>query len=58
MDRVTRRVSEVLSLPEAELGYPSLSRDGRWLVFVRTLVKADVWTLRSGTPRPQQAETP
>ena len=58
VDRVTRRVSEVVSLPEASVGYPSVSRDGRWLVFVRTLVKADVWTLTSGTPRPKQAETP
>ena len=35
----------MLSLPEASLGYPGLSPDGRSLVFVRTLVKADVWTL-------------
>jgi len=45
VDRVTRRVSEVLSQPEAALGYPSLSPDGRSLLFVRRLVKADVWTL-------------
>lgn len=49
VDRVTRRVNEVLSLPEASLGYPNVSRDGRSLVFVRRLVKADVWTLTSDT---------
>jgi eukaryotic-like serine/threonine-protein kinase len=47
VDRVTRRTSEVLSQPEAALAYPSLSPDGRSLVFVRRLVKADVWTLTS-----------
>jgi Tol biopolymer transport system component len=47
VDRITRRVSEVLSQPEAALGYPSLSPDGRTLLFVRRLVKADVWTLTS-----------
>jgi Tol biopolymer transport system component len=44
-DRVSGRVREVLQLPEVALGYPVLSPDGRWLVFVRTTVKADVWTL-------------
>ena len=47
VDSVTRQVAEVLSQPEAGLGYPSLSPDDGWLVYVRTLVKADVWTLTS-----------
>jgi Tol biopolymer transport system component len=44
-DRVSGRVDEVLKVPEVALGYPVLSPDGRWLVYVRTTVKADVWTL-------------
>ncbi len=47
VDSVTRQVDEVLSQPEAALGYPGLSSDDRWLVYVRTLVRADVWTLTS-----------
>ncbi len=46
-DRVSGRVHEVLSVPDAALGYPVLSPDGRWLLFVRTTLKADVWTLTS-----------
>jgi Tol biopolymer transport system component len=46
-DRVSRVVREVLKVPEVALGYPVLSPDGRWLVFVRTTVKADIWTLTS-----------
>jgi Tol biopolymer transport system component/predicted Ser/Thr protein kinase len=47
VDRVTRRVREVLSVPEVTLGYPVLSPDGGWLVYVRTTLKADIWTLTS-----------
>jgi hypothetical protein len=51
----------VLSQPEAGLGYPGLSSDDRWLVYVRTLVRADVWTLSSGSRaepgRPAEAAT-
>jgi hypothetical protein len=46
-DRLSGRVHEVLTVPEVALGYPVLSPDGRWLVFVRTTVKADIWTLTS-----------
>jgi Tol biopolymer transport system component len=48
-DRLSGRVHEVLSVPGAALDYPVLSPDGRWLVFVRTTLKADVWTLTSDT---------
>ncbi len=47
-DYVGGRVREVLKLPEASLGYPALSADGRWLVFVSTTLTADIWTLTSG----------
>jgi Tol biopolymer transport system component len=50
-DRVSGRVREVLTVPEVALGYPVLSPDGRWLVFVRTTVKADIWTLTSDSGR-------
>ena len=42
---------EVLKVPEAALGYPVVSPDGRWLVFVRTTEKADIWTLTSDVGR-------
>jgi eukaryotic-like serine/threonine-protein kinase len=47
VDRVTRRVHEILELPELTLGYPAVAPDGRWIVFVRTEEKADIWMLTS-----------
>jgi Tol biopolymer transport system component/predicted Ser/Thr protein kinase len=47
LDRATGRARELLSLPEVTLGYPSVSPDGAWLVFVHTTVEADVWILTS-----------
>lgn len=51
VDRATLRVRELLTVPEVALDYPVVSPDGAWLVFVRTTVKADVWTLTRDTPR-------
>jgi hypothetical protein len=50
LDRATRRVRELLTVPEVTLDYPVVSPDGAWLVFVRTTVKADVWTLTRDSP--------
>jgi TolB protein len=50
VDRVTRRVEPVLRAPGASLGYPTVSPDGRWLVYVRTVTKADVWMLAAAQP--------
>jgi hypothetical protein len=45
MDRVTRKVRELLAVPEMRLDYPAPSPDRRWLLYVRTRVEADIWTL-------------
>jgi Tol biopolymer transport system component/serine/threonine protein kinase len=49
VDRVTGRVREVLAIPEVTIGYPAFSPDGRWLVFVHTMLNADIWTLTTGS---------
>jgi len=33
------------------LAYPTLSPDGRWLLFVEATVKADIWMLRADDQR-------
>jgi len=45
VDRDTGEVHEVLGSPDASLDEASVSSDGRWIVCVRTRVRADVWTL-------------
>jgi eukaryotic-like serine/threonine-protein kinase len=45
VDRVTRRVREVLTIPEVAVDNPTLSPDATWLLFVHTQVEADIWTL-------------
>jgi Tol biopolymer transport system component len=56
-DAASGRVRELLTMPDVALGQPALAPDARSIVFVRTMVKADVWTLtiaasRSAAPRP------
>jgi Tol biopolymer transport system component len=50
VDRVTRQVRELLTIPEVTLAYPALSPKGDWIVFVRTEVKADIWMLANDGP--------
>ena len=50
VDREGGGPREVLALPGVSLGYPAVSPDGRWLVFVRIVSRADVWMLASGSP--------
>jgi Tol biopolymer transport system component len=38
-------------MPEITLAYPSVSPDGRWIVFVRMAPKADVWILSRDADR-------
>ena len=45
MDRATRAVRELLAMPEITLAYPSVSPDGKWIVFVHMAPKADIWIL-------------
>jgi Tol biopolymer transport system component len=51
VDRATRAVRELLAMPEITLAYPSVSPDGRWIVFVRMAPKADVWILSRDADR-------
>jgi Tol biopolymer transport system component/predicted Ser/Thr protein kinase len=51
VDRATRKVREVLTVPEVALDYPAPSPDGTWIVFVRTTLKADVWMFTSNSRR-------
>jgi Tol biopolymer transport system component len=56
-DAASGRVRELLRMPDVALGQPALAPEARAIVFVRTTVKADVWTLtsaarRSAAPRP------
>jgi Tol biopolymer transport system component len=52
VDCPSGRVSEILGVPEVGLAYPAVSRDGRTLVFVRSTVRSDVWTLTIGQAKP------
>jgi len=51
VDRVTRKVKELLTIPEVTVADPIISPDGAWLVFIRTTVKADVWTFTRDEPK-------
>ncbi len=45
VDRVTKEFREILALPGASIDSPSLSSDGRKIVFVRISVDSDIWML-------------
>jgi len=45
VDRETREVAELVGEPGASLDEATVSFDGRWIVCVRTSVRADIWTL-------------
>ena len=45
IDRVTKELREVLSVPGATIEAPSVSSDGRMIYYVLTTVESDVWML-------------
>ena len=46
-DVATRKTSELLSFERDQLALGSVSRDGRWLYFSRTISEGDLWSLES-----------
>jgi Tol biopolymer transport system component len=45
IDRVTKELREVLSVPGATIEAPSVSSDGKMIYYVLTTVESDVWML-------------